>query len=233
MALSLQSQWKLVAAGMMAHADQVMAGEECERLMALVEEEVDGDEYAEWLGTVSDPDKLAAALDALPALPSDSHRAVLEEAWLMAVVDGVRDEAEVKMLETLGERLGVESVQLEFWREAWTQAQSDRAETTIRALATLVGEEDEGLVSTVLFEMPTTHEHRDALAVIAKTPQARDEVVRRMTALSKPLRRDVVSRLARAVGQCSRIDEARAELSAIAADAGLTEAEIASVLHDA
>lgn len=230
MALSLQAQWKLVAAGMMAHADEVMTGEECERLMFLVEQDVDGDEYADWLSTVSDPAKLRALFESMDPPPAEAHRTVLEEAWLMAVVDGHRDDAEVAMLLTIAEKLGVESVQLDFWREAWTQAQSDRAEATIRTLASLLGSDDPQLESA-LFALPTTSEHRDALRAIAAVPQTRDDVVRRLTALSKPLRRDVVGRLASAVRGSNKAESAAAQLQAIADEAGLTEAEIAHCLQ--
>ena len=235
MALSLQTQWKLVAAGLMAHADQVMTGEECERLMMLVEQDVDDDEYADWLALVSDPDKLRAMFESLDPPDAGSHRTVLEEAWLMAVVDGERHEDEVAMLSTIAERMGVESVQLEFWREAWTQAQSERAETTVRALARLLGDgpEDGKLLDAVLFELPTTTEHRDALAAIAKVEQSREDVARRIGALSKPLRRDVIHRLAEAANKSADPDGAKGELAAIAGESGMTEDEIASYLHGA
>lgn len=235
MALTLQTQWKLVAAGLMAHADQVMTGEECERLMMLVEQDVDDDEYADWLALVSDPDKLRALFESLDPPDADSHRTVLEEAWLMAVVDGERHEDEVAMLSTIAERMGVESVQLEFWREAWTQAQSERSETTVRALARLLGDgpEDAKLLDAVLFEMPTTIEHRDALAAIAKVEQSRKDVARRIGALSKPLRRDVIHRLAEAANKSADPDAAKGELAAIAGESGMTEDEIASYLHGA
>lgn len=235
MALTLQTQWKLVAAGLMAHADQVMTGEECERLMMLVEQDVDDDEYADWLALVSDPDKLRALLSSLDPPDADSHRTVLEEAWLMAVVDGERHADEVAMLSTIAERMGVESVQLEFWREAWTTAQSERSETTVRALARLLGDgpEDAKLLDAVLFEMPTTIEHRDALATIAKVEQSRKDVARRIGALSKPLRRDVIHRLAEAANKSADPEAAKAELAAIAGESGMTEDEIASYLHGA
>jgi len=235
MALSLQTQWKLVAAGLMAHADQVMTGEECERLMMLVEQDVADDEYADWLALVSDPEKLRALFESLEPPEAASHRIVLEEAWLMAVVDGERHEDEVAMLSTIAERMGVESVQLEFWREAWTQAQNDRAETTVRTLARLLGDgpEDAKLLDTVLFELPTTTEHRDALQAITKVEQSREDVARRLGALSKPLRRDVIHRLADAAGKAADADAAKGELAAIAAESGMTEDEIASHLHGA
>ena len=58
MALSLTTQWTLVASGLVAHADHVLSGEECERLMALVDEEVDGDGYAQWMSIISDRERL-------------------------------------------------------------------------------------------------------------------------------------------------------------------------------
>ncbi len=231
MTLSLQSQWKLVAAGLMAHADQVMTGEECERLMFLVEQDLDGQEYADWLSTISDPTKLKALFDALPELPEQDHRPVLEEAWLMAAVDGVCDTTEVQMLNTIATRLGVEPVQLEFWREAWTKAQSDRAEVTMRALGALLGDADSGLLGSALFELPTTMEHRNALQACIEqgssddTQAVLEDVVQRLSALPKLLRHDVVARLGRTVAQTASPEGPTEQVRALATRAGMSESE--------
>lgn len=232
MALALQSQWTLVAAGLMAHADRVLAGEECERLMLLVEQGTGDDEYARWLAAVSDPARLAEIAEALPAPPADSRRAILEEAWLMAVVDGERVQAETAMLETLGQRFSIEPVQLEYWREAWTSAQHDRAEATARLLGVALGDgapvlpEHRRLVETLALSLPTTAEHREALARIAAAPIDEADVVRRLGALSRPGRRDAAARALAVLADQEDLAGARARIRAVAVASGIAESEI-------
>ncbi|MCA9654360.1 MAG: TerB family tellurite resistance protein [Myxococcales bacterium] len=201
MALSLQTQWTLVASGLVAHADHVLTGEECERLMAMVDAEVDGDEYGDWMKTISDAEALEGLLKTLDKPPADSHRQILEDAWLMAVVDGERADEEIAVLERVAEVLGVEMLQLEFWREAWTQAQHDYAETVTAALAWVLGDgaelddQAEDAISEFVGTLPTTHEHREALATAARGAQAFDAVEGRLRGLSMAQRRDAIRRL--------------------------------------
>lgn len=232
MPLSLTTQWTLVASGLMAHADQVMSGEECERLMSLVDEEVDGDAYAEWIGLMSEPERLAAMLEALPSPAPDSHRQILEEAWLMAVVDGERADVEIETLQRIAARLGVEPMQLEFWREAWSTAQHAYAETATAALSYVLGgggpviAEDAGVVQSFVHELPTTHEHRTQLTATGLVPHDHDAVERQLRATARPQRRDLVRRLAPAVGNAAREAEARERWRALGRGLGLTDEEL-------
>lgn len=232
MALPLESQWVLVAAGLMAHADRVLAGEECERLMMLVEQDVDGEEYAQWVSAVGEPDRLRTLLEGLQPPQAQSHRTILEEAWLMAVVDGERVEAENAMLETISDRLGVERVQLDFWREAWTQSQHDRAEACARALAFVLGDggpplpEDASMSESLVLGLPTLQPHRDALTSVVRAPQDHADVLRRLTALSKAGRRGVIARLAEVSEDATRRADVCGRIRALAEAAGLLEAEI-------
>src|SRR5690606_23000467 len=60
--MDLATTWTLTACGLMAHADGVLDGEECDRITAMIEEEVgtDADAYAEWLAVVGDRASLEA-----------------------------------------------------------------------------------------------------------------------------------------------------------------------------
>lgn len=243
MSLSVTSQWTLVASGLMAHADRVMSGEECERLMALVDEEIDaatdGDDYAHWLAVVSDAQRLEAALEQLPPPPADRHRAILETAWLMAAVDGERAPSELAALERLAVRLGVEPPQLASWREAWTQAQEAHAELATAALAFVLGGggavdgADARRVEAFVHGLPTTHEHRAALASTGMGAQALDGLERRLRALGEAQRRDVLRRVAAASEDASEGDDvARERWQALGRAAGLSADEL-SALADA
>lgn len=233
MALSLTTQWTLVASGLVAHADHVLSGEECERLMALVDEEVDGDAYAQWMSIVSDRERLDTMLAGLSLPPSESHRQILEDAWLMSVVDGERVEAEIDALRRIAERLKVEPKQLDAWREAWSTAQHAYAETAVAALAHVLGgegpalPEDAGTVERFVHSLPTTHEHRAKLVVAGLRAHAAATVQRRLRTLTRTQRRDLVRRLATAAVGAARAEDAHERWRALGHELGLTDEELA------
>jgi DnaJ-domain-containing protein 1 len=232
MALSLHSQWTLVASGLVAHADRVLSGEECERLMALVDEEVDGDAYAEWMGIVGDLDELEARFQSLPLPPAEDHRQILEDAWLMAVVDGERHAAELEVLGRIAARLRVEAEQLEFWREAWSAAQLAHAETAAAVVGYVLGggeplhADDAGVFEGFVLALPTTHEHRAQLVAAGPVLLAHDDAKRKLRALGRPPRRDLLRRLAGAAAGAVRADEARARWRALGRELGHEDDEL-------
>ncbi len=237
MPLSLQTQWTLVASGLIAHADEVMAGEECERLMALLDERADEDEYSDWFELVSDPDRLFAQLDALPDLPEEHHRAVLEEAWLMAAADGKRVPEEAEMLGRVARKLGVESVQLDFWREAWTAAQNATCEAGTRAIVyCLVGgdrsaaKDQRDVAQRVWDALPVTDDQQPTLQRLLTEVHSETETLRQINALERPHRKVVL----RAVAQVMRLaadDKAHERFRQLADDAGLDDEVIATLLR--
>ncbi|MCH9686182.1 MAG: TerB family tellurite resistance protein [Deltaproteobacteria bacterium] len=228
MALPLATQWTLVASGLIAHADHVLTGEECERLMGLVDEVADGDDYAQWMSIISDPEALETQLAGLPIPPQQSHRKIAETAWLMAVVDGERVDAEIAALQRIAARLSIEPMQLEFWREAWTTAQHGFAEITAAAAGWMLGgggpvlPEDRGVIRDITHALPTTHEHREQLVDRGCVAQDGEDIERRLRALTKPQRRDLLQRLIDVISQATRSDEARERLRQLAAGSGLS-----------
>lgn len=232
MALSLTTQWTLVASGLVAHADHVLSGEECERLMALVDEEVDGDAYAQWMSIVSDRERLETMLAGLSPAPAESHRQILEDAWLMAVVDGERVDAEIDALRRIAARLKVEPAQLDFWREAWSTAQHAYAETAVAALAHVLGgggpalREDDGSIERFVHALPTTHEHRAKLVAAGLVPQAAEAVQLRLQALARSQRRDLVRRLATAAVDAAGAVDAHERWRALGRDLGISDDDL-------
>ncbi|MEM7153295.1 MAG: TerB family tellurite resistance protein [Myxococcota bacterium] len=232
MSLSLKTQWTIVASGLVAHADHVLTGEECERLMAMVDAQVDEDEYAQWMAIISDGPQLEQRLKSLPPPPAEDHRQILEDAWLMAVVDGERADEEIEALERIAEHIGVEPLQLEFWREAWTEAQQAYAEHVSIALAWVLGggepagPDDAGTIRDTVGELPTTHEHREQLEGVARAGHDGDKAAAGLRAAGTAQRRDALQRLHAAAEAASRGDEAKTRWRELAAATGLDDAEI-------
>lgn len=232
MGLSLKTQWTLVTSGLIAHCDAVMAGEECERLMAMLDEQAEGDEYGEWLGVISDPARLEELLEELPALPDEHHREVLEEAWVMAIADGKRVPEEEEMLGRIAQKLGVEAVQLDFWRDAWTTAQDETATAAAHALRWVLAPQaalstaDREIVVKTLQAVPTSDAHRDALVRELAHPCTSESVAKELTGLQRSRRATVLRVVASAIGSSTGIEEAGARLVGLAASCGVSATRI-------
>lgn len=236
MALSLESQWTVVACGVMAHADGVLDGEECDLLLAMVEGEADADEYSAWLSTISDRARLEEMLSQLEAPPKATHREILETAWTVAVADGERTDAEQEALGLIATHLGVESVQLEFWREAWTEGQHALAElVTDAACVVLAGEAplDAG-ARTVIRQLGrtvlTTDAHREELVGATAIPKNAEDIGRRLRGIPKRRRQWLIKTLAGVPGQTPRREDAQRRLRDLGESAGLSDEVLKSLL---
>lgn len=234
MALSLTSQWQLVACGLVAHADGILDGEECDRLMAMVDEQVDGDEYSSWLTAVANRDRLLEILDGLAPPPPESHRNILEQAWHMSIVDGERCDAEEAVIAELAQRLGVEPMQLDFWRDAWTAAEREAAASIAIGLGWVLGgvaHDDPARVRNVVMGLPTTDDHREALVELATQGSDRDDVVRRLSTLTRRKRRWALACMAPAVSGASNEVDAQRRFVELAAELGTGASEADALLH--
>ncbi len=237
MALSLESQWTVVACGVMAHADGVLDGEECDQLLALVEGEADAEEYSAWLSTISDATRLSEMLEQLPPVPQTAHREILETAWTLAVADGERTDSEHSALETIAARMGVESVQLEFWREAWTQGQRDLAELITDAACVVVASsapltgDDRTIVRELIRDVPTSDAHREELVAGTVVPKDAQDVGRRLRGIPKRRRQWVVKSLASLPARVNGREDARRRLVELGEAGGLSAAILTSLLE--
>jgi tellurite resistance protein len=235
MSLSLIDQWKLVASGLVAHADGVLDGEECDRLMAAVDEAVEGDDYSDWLTIVGDHERLRQALEALATPPPESHRVILEQAWTMSIVDGQRCEAEHAVIEELASRLGVEPMQLDFWREAWTAGEHETAETVAAALAWVLGGDeaptDDARIRHTIAGLPTTDDHRETLVRLASRATSREHVIRALGGLTRRKRRWALGCIAPAVSGTTHEAEAERRFVELAAELGIPASEADALLR--
>ncbi|MCR9162100.1 MAG: TerB family tellurite resistance protein [Nannocystaceae bacterium] len=236
MALSLETQWTVVACGVMAHADGVLDGEECDLLLAMVEGEADAEEYSAWLSTISDRERLEEMLGQLPAPEPAAQREILETAWSIAVADGERTAPEEQALARIAERLGVEGVQLEFWRDAWTDGQHQTAELLTDAACVVLGgnapldADARAQVRAFTRGVPTTADHREELVAGTAIPKTLVDVGRRMRAIPRRKRQWAIKSLAHLPGRCSRREDAQRRLVQLGAEAGLSAAILDSLL---
>ena len=228
MPVSPEIEWILIACGLIAHADGHLDGNEVERLMSMVDDQIPADEYADWLDLLGDREALEARYAALPEPPASQHRSLLEEAWTMAMVDGTRNTEELLVLTRIAERLGVDPMQLEFWREAWTQAEREYAVRVAELAALCLGgdkplfEDDHSPFLDMIQRLPTSNDERERLGTLAHQPPGdRDELARALAALPRPRRVQAFRLVAALVRGSVDSDAANERFAEIARTAGL------------
>ena len=223
-------EWILVACGLIAHADDVLEGKEVERLLAMVDDQIPEHDYADWLAIIGDKAKLEARYASLPEPPADQHRAVLEQAWAMTTVNGTRHTQELLVLARIAERFGVDPMQLEFWRAAWTRDEQLFATCVAELAAMVLGggeplyEDDLSPFLDLLERLPTSEQERERLAELPAAPPT-DAAALARTLASVPRRRrlrafELVAPLVRASVYPA---PARERLIEIGASAGLLD----------
>jgi tellurite resistance protein len=239
MALRPETEWLLTACALIAHADGVLDGEECDRLLGLIDERLDGDEYSEWIAMMGDRELLERHLSELPMPSEKSHQDLLEQAWTMAMVDGERCEAELEELAKIAARLGVEAVQLDYWRETWVYGERALAESAAAAAAFVLGAheaagaDDKARFVGFIGQLPTVDEHRQELRATWVTPPGAFDVARLLGALSRRTRIMVLRLLARLSLRSSGPDAATLRFRDLAVAAGVAGSDVDAMLEDA
>lgn len=204
MHLDARQKWTLVCGGLVAHADGVLDGAECERLLAILDDApgLGSDELAAWLAIVGDPARLQELLAGMAVPPAEVARDVLEHAWVTAVVDGARTPDELVMIETIATRLGIAPEQLAYWREAWGVAEQQFALALADAIAAIVGDGgpieagDRPAIEPALWRTPCPESLRAELRARAGAPLGMDEAAARVSALPRGRRAALLERLA-------------------------------------
>jgi uncharacterized tellurite resistance protein B-like protein len=232
MSVDPETEWILVACGLIAHADGVLDGNEVDRLMAMVDDRIAEEDYAEWLDAIGNKAKLEARYAALPDPSPSQHRAILEEAWAMAMVDGERNAPELVVLARIAERFGVEPMQLEFWRAAWSTAEAEFSIRVAELAAWSLGggqpvfEDDHSAFLDLMERLPTSNVERERLGGLATNPPSDDEALARALAgMPRTRRVQAFSLVAALVRFSVATDDARARFIEIGRKAGLLEVE--------
>lgn len=230
MPVSPETEWVLIASGLIAHADNELDGNEVDRLMAIIDEQIPEQDYADWLALIGDKAKLEARYEALAVPPEAQQRVVLEQAWTMAMVDGERSASELVVLVRIAERFGVDPVQLEFWRAAWTQAEQELsirvAELAIVCLSgnELLFEDDDSRFLDLIEQLPTSNEERERLGGLARQPPTDSaELARALAAMPRARRIQAFAMVAPLLRHSVGAEAARARFIDVGQTAGLRD----------
>lgn len=136
-ALTDEQAWTLTASGLVALADGVLKGGEAGRVLGMVQEALGPEEQDQWIDLLADPAALWEHARGLPRPPAASVEGLLRRAWSIALVDGEGSVDEARVLEQVGELLGVDRDVLVVWRKTWTVQASELAQY-IAAFAALL-----------------------------------------------------------------------------------------------
>lgn len=126
------------------------------------------------------------------------------------------------MLERLATRLGVEPVQLEYWRDAWTVAETEFATAVAGVLGFVLGggapvlERERPAVRDALWATPCDQTLRDQLTVRAMGPQTRDDATRELSGLARSRRIGALQRCVDAVRRSASPEDSRSRLVDVA-----------------
>ncbi len=236
MPLPFDAQWVLVACGLIAHADGVLEAAECDRLLMMLDDQPSADDYAEWMALIGDAERLRARFLELPIPDPSSHRALLEHAWQMALVDGDRCEAEVETLREIARHIGVEDVQLEYWREAWTMNDQAFSERTLRSCVSILGGggpvpvPDRGLIDALLEVLPTSREQRLLLEKRVDGGDDPTSLGRELSTLTRKDRARLMGLIAPIVFEAADLDRSEANFLALGRSAGIDDGELEHAL---
>jgi len=229
MSVSPETEWVLVVCGLIAHADGTLEGNEVERLMTMVDDRIPPEDYSDWLLIMGDKGQLEARYAALTDPPAASHRALLEEAWTMAMADGSRNTDELVVLTKIADRLGVDPMQLEFWREAWTHNEQVFAEAVAGlAAAVLAGTErmfddDVSPFLDLIERLPTSAEERDRLGGFADGAPDAGTVARGLASMPRSRRIQAFGLVAPLSSMAVDAENARTRFVDIGRAAGLLD----------
>ena len=198
----------------------------------MVDDRIAEDDYPEWLSVIGNKAELEARYAALPEPPAEQHRPLLEEAWSMARVDGERNTEELLVLTKIAERLGVDPIQLEFWREAWTRNEQQFSNGVAELAAWVLGggeplyEDDLSPFLDLVERLPTSQAERERLGGLA-TATATDveTLARSLATLPRGRRIQAFGLVASLVGASVDFDQARARFVDVGRTAGLHDIE--------
>lgn len=237
MAISKQKEWILVSCGLIAHADGVMDGEECGRLMRWLDDGMDDGDYTEWLVRLGDKLELQVRLAELPTLDPDEREPVLREAWAMAMVDGERCDAELRVLRQIAEQMGIDREALDAEQAQWVEEERVFARAVAGAAAGVLGggqplgDDAIEVFKSVLLALPTVDSERETLASLATEPLDENRVLEDLQAMPGP----VVGRAMRVVGSFAtdhRIGSAaKTRFEALAGMLGFTPEQTGAMLR--
>lgn len=228
MGMSLSRQWSLAVCGLVAHADREFDESEIDQLMAMLEDQQGSPEYASWLETLADPSRLRELVDQLERPPLSEAREILQQAWIVSMIDGEQCDDERRVLRGLSAKLGIEGPTFDAWGELWTSQLLEDAELITATLTVSLGDatpapEKRKLVQRVLRGLPLDDLGREELLASTILPLSIEAVASRLHNLDRTRRMRVFRTASATLPLASDLQTSRGRLLGLAADAGLDE----------
>ncbi len=189
--------------------------------MELVDDALSPDACADWLARLGDSAALERLMETLVTPPVEYHRELLEHGWMMALQDGTRSVQELSALQRIADRLGVNPVQLEFWRAAWEAGERELGSCAVAIAARVLEDlgksnvERDDLLAEGIERLPGTMDAQWSWLAEAATPMPESDLVRRLLGLSK-VRRHNAFRLAQRVLDVTDTGDAKSRLDELA-----------------
>ncbi|MEZ4429780.1 MAG: TerB family tellurite resistance protein [Nannocystaceae bacterium] len=212
----------LTAQGLIALADRVLTGAEATRVLSLVHQHLDVEEQDQWMDLLTDLDGLSAHFDGL-ATPEGPPEAILEELWSIALVDGDASMAEVRMLERIGQTLGVDAATVHEWRKAWTTEVIENGDFAARFLATLIGagegatpsEEDRAYFEKLVNGLPISLARRKKLLRFLERPPTVDALAQELAAVPEAKQAAAIETIERILERSIHASAGKAQLASL------------------
>lgn len=233
MSVSPETEWILVATGLIAHADGHLDGNEVERLMAMIDDRIPTESYSDWLGMLGDAAALEARYAELPSPAADQHESLLEEAWTMAMVDESENVPEIAVLERIAGGLGITSEQLSSWRASWRERERNYARRVAELLAYCLGGgqpiegRERGRFERFVDRLPARPELRTELYALAAEPRTdADAIASECAELDRSRRVRAFRLVGRQVGRAADQDKASERFGDLVRLAGLLDTEL-------
>lgn len=227
MPLTPEQEWTLVACGLLALADQVLTGGEASRLLTLVDAYLDPEEQDQWMDLVSDRAALEAHFATMERPPGSDHLELLEHVWHVALADGEASLTEIRVFDSVGERLGIPRDQLAVFRKKWTYEAMDDAEIIAGMFNVLLtrtdprGDDDLARYTAILGRLPLSQSRRDRLRDAAGSPPTIDHLGGAFAKLTERRQREVIRSIATRLIDNPKREAIRAIIDEVVAAAGV------------
>lgn len=229
MSLTSDQEWTLIACGLLALADRVLTGGEASRLLTLVSAYLEPEEQDEWMDLLSDQAALEAHFSRMSPPPEESHQALLERVWMIALADGEASMAEIRVFDQIGARLGISAEQLAILRKKWTYQAMETAEIAATFLALLLHKEappsdaEAERYAVVLGRLPLGKVRRDRLRDQLPQAPALEALTEQLHRLPRSRQVEALRAIADKLKDFPRRPLARGLLAEVALPAGIPQ----------
>ena len=211
----VEQEWTVVACGLIAHADQCWEVGEWDRMLAILEDDVDEDREAEWSALAADQSALEARFRDLDPPPATFAPELLRRCWRMALADGDGSDLEAAVHERIAQRLGVGFEQAQAIRDEVGALANQRAVLVLHLaalLANLDGRLDvaeAAAFDTLLEHAPLPVSKRLDLAALLHAPPQLEDVVAGLVQLPLDERTETLRQLVPMILASARGDRER------------------------